>query len=302
MLLFCNFIWGSQFVMVKVAQEQMGPVFVTFFPMTISTLMLIPIVYREGRKNRVGANPGRMSIADLRDFILIGVCGQVAAQLGAAWGVRLTGAEDTALLMLCLPVCTAVMAYLFLGERMTLVRWISFALAIAGVLECSGINWSSLNFASGKFLLGNLLVFASVLGSSFYNTYSKRLLLRYTPLQVLLYSYYAVFAFMLPITVYTEPEGFLHIAHFKPVVWIALTVLAILQYGLTMVLLLIVLSRLDAIQAGLSNYLIPIFGVLMAAVLLGEHLTRFMVLGGVLVLGSTLLITVFEEVLQKKSS
>jgi drug/metabolite transporter (DMT)-like permease len=302
MLVFCNFIWGSQFVMVKVAQEQMGPVFVTFFPMTIATLMLIPIVYREAHKNRNGAKTGRMPLADLRDFILIGVCGQVSAQLGAAWGVRLTGAEDTALLMLCLPVCTAVMAYLFLGERMTLVRWISFALAIAGVLECSGINWSSLNFASGKFLLGNLLVLGSVLGSSFYNTYSKRLLLRYTPLQVLLYSYYAVFAFMLPITVYCEPMSFLHITHFKPAVWTALTVLAVLQYGLTMVLLLIVLSRLDATQAGLSNYLIPFFGVLMAAVLLGEHLTRFMVLGGVLVLGSTLLITVFEEVLQKKSS
>lgn len=302
MLLVCNFIWGSQFVMVKVAQEQMGPVFATFFPMTIATLILIPIVHREGDKNRTRAKTGRMPGADLRDFILIGVCGQGMNQLAVTWGVRLTGAENAAVLMLCLPVCTAVMAYFFLGERMTLVRWISFALAIAGVLESSGINWRSLDFARGKFLLGNLLVFYGVLASSFYNTYSKRLLGRYTPLQVLLYSYYAVFVFMLPITVYIEPASFLHITHFKPAVWAALMVLAVLQYGLTMVMLLSVLSRLDATQAGLSNYLIPFFGVLMGAALLGEHLTRFMVLGGIIVLGSTLLITVFEEVLQKKSS
>jgi drug/metabolite transporter (DMT)-like permease len=302
MLLASNFIWGSQFVMVKVAQEQMGPVFATFFPMTIATLILIPIVHRESKRNRSAAHSGRMPMQDLRDFIFIGVCGQVVAQLFITWGVRLSLADDAALLTLCLPISTAVMAYFFLGERMSVVRWISFALAIAGVLECSGINWSSLNFTSGKYLIGNLLIFCSVNGSAFYNAYSKKLLGRYTPLQVLLYSYYAVFVFMLPITVYSEPVSFLHLTHFRPVVWAALTVLAVLQYGLSMVLFLHVLSRLDATQAALSNYLIPFFGVLIAAAVLGERLTRFMVLGGVLVLGSTLLITVFEERLKRTSS
>lgn len=299
MLLVANFIWGSQFVMVKVAQQQMGPVFATFFPMAIATLILVPVVRREHKKGGVPGGPGRMPLRDLRDFILIGVCGQVVAQLFVTWGVRLSLAENAALLMLCLPVSTAVMAYFFLGERMSLVRWVSFALAIAGVLECSGINWSSLDFTSGKFLLGNILVFCSVNGSAFYNAYSKKLLVRYSPLQVLLYSYYAVFVFMLPITLYSEPVSFLNLTHFKPLVWGALMVLAVLQYGLSMVLFLHVLSRLDATQAALCNYLIPFFGVLTAAVLLGERLTRFMVFGGLLVLGSTLLITVFEERLKR---
>jgi drug/metabolite transporter (DMT)-like permease len=299
MLLVSNFIWGSQFVMVKVAQEQMGPVFATFFPMAIATLILIPIVRRE-RKKRLGTTGSRrMPWRDLRDFVLIGVCGQIVAQLFVTWGVRLSLAENAALLMLCLPVSTAVMAYFFLGERMTLVRWISFALAIAGVVECSGIDWRSLDFTSGRFLLGNVLVFCSVNGSAFYNAYSKKLLGRYSPLQVLLYSYYAVFVFMLPITVYSEPLSFLHLTHFKPAVWAALMVLAVLQYGLSMVLFLSVLSRLDATQAALSNYLIPFFGVLIAAALLGERLTGYMVAGGILVLGSTLLITVFEERLKR---
>lgn len=299
MLLVSNFIWGSQFVMVKVAQQQMGPVFATFFPMAIATLILVPIVHRDRKKRGVPGGSGRMPLRDLRDFILIGVCGQVVAQLFVTWGVRLSLAENAALLMLCLPVSTAVMAYFFLGERMSLVRWVSFVLAIAGVLECSGITWSSLDFTSGKFLLGNILVFCSVNGSAFYNAYSKKLLVRYSPLQVLLYSYYAVFVFMLPITLYSEPVSFLNLMHFKPLVWGALMVLAVLQYGLSMVLFLHVLSRLDATQAALSNYLIPFFGVLTAAILLGERLTRFMVFGGLLVLGSTLLITVFEERLKR---
>jgi drug/metabolite transporter (DMT)-like permease len=293
LLLACNFIWASQFVLVKIVQAQMGPIAATFIPMALSTMMLVPIVWWERRRD--GAQKGRMPGRDIFEFILIGVLGQIVAQLFITWGMRYAPASNAALLMLALPVSTAVMAYFFLGERMTLVRWISFALAIAGVLECSGIDWNELNMTSGKFLIGNLLIFASVNGSAFYNVYSKKLLTRYTPLQVLLYSYYAVIAFLLPITVYLEPEGLRNLPHFTPGVWGGLLALAIFQYCLSMVIFLTVLTRLDATQASLSNYLIPFFGVIIAAVVLHERLTMYMVLGGLLVLGSTLLVTVYEE-------
>ena len=57
-LLVCNLIWASQFVMVKLVQQQMGPVFATFFPMTIATLLLIPVVRYERR--RTGGKGGRL--------------------------------------------------------------------------------------------------------------------------------------------------------------------------------------------------------------------------------------------------
>jgi drug/metabolite transporter (DMT)-like permease len=71
--------------------------------------------------------------------------------------------------------------------------------------------------------------------------------------------------------------------------------LALFQYFLSMVIFLNVLTRLDVTQAALSNYLIPFFGVVIAAVVLQERLTVFMVAGGFLVLASTLLVTVYEE-------
>ena len=281
--------------MVKLVQEQMGPVFATFFPMTLATLLLVPIVRRERQEHKGNPYSSLLPTQDIFEFILIGVLGQVVAQLFVTWGVRLSLASNAALLMLALPVSTAVMAYFVLGERMTPLRWLSFALALAGVLECSGIDWKELNFTSGRFLLGNLMIFFSVNGSAFYNAYSKKLLARYSPLQVLLYSYYAVFAFMLPITLYAEPQGFGNLPRFSLIVWLGLIMLALFQYFLSMVIFLNVLTRLDATQAGLSNYLIPFFGVLIAAIVLRERLTLFMVVGGILVLASTLLVTVYEE-------
>ena len=71
--------------------------------------------------------------------------------------------------------------------------------------------------------------------------------------------------------------------------------LALFQYFLSMVIFLNVLTRLDATQAAVSNYLIPFFGVVIAAIVLHERLTKFMIAGGLLVLASTLLVTVYEE-------
>jgi drug/metabolite transporter (DMT)-like permease len=293
MLLACNLIWASQFVVVKLVQKQMGPLFAVFFPMAISMLLLIPIVRRQSSV--------RVPMADVKRFVLIGVFGQVVAQLFITWGVRLSLASNAALLTLALPVITAVMAYAILGERMTSVRWVSFALALLGVAACSGVDWNELNIGSTRFVAGNIMILASIAGSAFYNTYSKKLLVRYSPLQVLLYSYYAVIAFMLPIVLYAEPGSFREIPHFSVSVWIGLAILALLQYFLSMVLFLVVLSRLDATQAALSNYLIPFFGIVLAAVILNESLTPYMIAGGGLVLASTFLVTTYEDRLARRT-
>jgi drug/metabolite transporter (DMT)-like permease len=283
LLLACNLMWASQFAMVKLVQERMGPLFAVTLPMAIATLLLIPLVKRRWPPSHLGG------------FILLGVAGQVTAQLFVTWGVRLSLASNAALISLALPVCTAAMAALLLRERMTRIRWLSGALALAGVLACSGVDWGQLNLTGRQYLMGNLLVFMSILGSAFYNTYSKRLLTKYSELEVLLYSYYAVMAVLIPVTIASEPETLRAIPAFDAKTWTGLAILAVFQYFLSMVIFLNVLTRLDATQAALSNYLIPFFGVLLAAAILGERLTWPMVAGGVLVLLSTVLATVFDR-------
>lgn len=286
LLLAANLMWASQFVMVKLVQKQMGPLFAVTFPIALATLMLIFFVRREPGVKRI---PG-----DVRDFILLGIAGQLVAQLFITWGVRFAPASDAALLALIMPISTAVMAHFLLNEHMNRIRWISFGLALLGVLACSGVDWKTLDFGQGYFG-GNILIFLSVLGSAFYNTYSKKVLERYSPLQVLLYSYYALLLILLPVTIAAEPSGFTNLPHYSKTVWAGLAILSIFQYFLSMVLFLNVLTRLDATQAALSNYLIPFFGVLIAAIVLHERLNAFMIVGGLLALTSTLLITVWDS-------
>ncbi len=298
LLLFCNLTWASQFALVKLVQERLGPVFTTFVPMLVATVVLVPIVRLEQRA-RGGASPVRWR--DVGEFALVGVLGQVAAQLFVTWGTGRSLASNAALLQLALPAVTALIAFLVLGERMTRLRWVGFALALAGVLQCSGVDWRELDLSNRRFLRGNLLVLGGVAGSSFYNVYSKRLLKRYTPLEVLLYSYYAVIVVLLPLALLVEPDGLGRLLHAGAAPWIGLGLLAFFQHALSMVVFLSVLTRLDATQAALTNYLIPFFGVLLAWALLGEVLTLPMMIGGALVLASTLLVTAYEERLAAKA-
>ena len=114
----------------------------------------------------------------------------------------------------------------------------------------------------------------------------------------MLYSYCVFVLAVAPIALYTEPQTFRNMPHFTPLVWLCFFLLAVFQYFVAMVLFLNVLTRLDATQAGLSNYLITFFGVLAAVLVVHERLTPVMVIGGILVLASTLLITIYEQNVQ----
>jgi drug/metabolite transporter (DMT)-like permease len=210
------------------------------------------------------------------------------------WGTRLSSASNAALLMLAFPVCTAVLAVILLKEKMTGIRWISFALAIVGVLLCSNLDLGSLDFGKG-FLFGNLLIFSGILGNSFYNSYGKKVLERYSPMEMLYYTYLAMFLIMTPLTLHQEMDVFARIPQFTLQTWIGLTLLTFFHNYLSMVLFLKALKQLDAIQAALSNYLITFFGLPIAAIWLGERLTIMAIVGGILVLSSTLLITIWDE-------
>jgi drug/metabolite transporter (DMT)-like permease len=285
----CNLMWALQFTCIKLVQDQVGPMFTVWGPMTLAMLMLIPFVLRD-RPAHTG--PGRWRV--VRIYALLAGLGVFPAQVMMTWGTRLSLASNAAVINLTLPVATALFAVIFLRERMTPIRWVSFAVAVTGVLLCSGIDIRTLSFG-GSYLPGNALIFAATLGSAFYNSYGKKALEFHSPMRMLFWTYVAVCLMMAPVVLAEEGSVFRQIPHFTAQTWTGMALLTLFHNFLSMVLFLTALKNLDAIQASLSNYLITFFGVPIAAVWLHEKLGLSAIAGGLLVLGSTLLITVWEE-------
>jgi drug/metabolite transporter (DMT)-like permease len=286
----CNLMWALQFTCVKLVQDQVGPLFTVWGPMTLATIMLYPLI----RAERNSSPPSARHKKDILMFFLLALLGVFPGQVLITYGTRMSLASNAALLMLTLPVSTAIMAVIFLGEKMTAVRWIGFSLAIAGVVFCSGRELHGLNLGF-TYLLGNALILAGTLGSALYNSYGKKVLERYSPMEMLFLTYLAMFFIMTPLVLVKEGHVFHALTGFTARTWIGLTLLTFFHNYLAMVLFLKALKVLDAIQAALSNYLITFFGVPIAAIWLGEKLAPLAIVGGLLVLGSTLLITLKDK-------
>jgi drug/metabolite transporter (DMT)-like permease len=283
-------MWALQFTCIKLVQNQVGPLFTVWGPMTLATIMLYPLIRFEPGEEVERRQDKRRWLT----YLALAGFGVVPGQVLMTWGTRASLASDAAILNLTLPILTAFFAFLFLGERMTGVRWISFCVAILGVLLCSGIDLKSLNFGK-TYLFGNVLILGATFGSAFYNSYGKKMLEVDSPMRMLFYTYVATFILMTPIVLFEEHDTFSRIPTFSARTWTGLFLLTVFHNYLSMVLFLKALKHLDAMQAALSNYLLTFFGVPIAAIWLGERLTPATITGGILVLTSTLLITLWQD-------
>ncbi|TAG18116.1 MAG: DMT family transporter [Cytophagia bacterium] len=286
-LLACNLMWALQFTCIKLTQDQVGAFTTVFIPMLLATLFMLPFVLKTVRANK------NRKLADLKVFAVLALVGQFPAQVLMTFGTQQSTASNAAILNLTLPIVSALLAVLFLGEKMNKVRWFSFGIAIVGVALCSMKDILGANF-SLAFLVGNLLILTGVLGSAFYNTYCKKIAQDYTEMEMLFYTYIFMLVLLFPFVWIYEADSLKNIPTFTVNTWTGLTLLTVFHNFLSMILFFTALKHLEAIQVAFSNFLIPFFALPIAIIWLNESLGFWSVVGGLLVLASTLIISIWE--------
>jgi len=291
LLALASFIWSAQGTAVKFLNRQLGPMAITFLPFYITTVLFVPLLIRKRRANPRAVRP---TWNDWGKFTLAGVAGQVLAQLGMTWGISKSLASNGAVLNLMIPVMTAVLASFMLREKLTLLRLVSLAIGLVGVLLMSVEDIRQASFTEMKYLGGNGLILVGCFGSSFYNTYCKGLLRRFQEIEILIFSYITASLASVPLLIWVEPFHWNVLSTFDWKSWAAFAFLAIFMYGASMLLFFAALEHLDVTVASVSLYLVPIFGVLLAAILLGERLGMTALVGSAIVLAATLLIVKYD--------
>lgn len=283
----CNLMWALQFTCIKLVQDQIGPFSTVFIPMLLATLFMVPFVYNDVKKNK------QRKWSDLKIFLLLALLGQFPAQVLLTIGTQQSTASNGSIISLTLPVVSALLAVVFLKEKMNTLRWVSFGIAIVGVVLCSKRDMASTDF-SANYLVGNLLIFSGILGSGFYNTICKKIADEYTEMEMLFYTYIFMVVLLFPFVWYSEGNVLTSIASFTTNTWIGLSLLTVFHNFLSMILFFTALKNLEAIQVALSNFLITFFGLPIAVIFLHEKLNPMAIIGGLLVLISTLVITIWE--------
>src|SRR5436309_9685969 len=119
LLALVNLMWAAQGTAVKFLEGKLGPIAITFLPFYVTTLLFVPLLMRERRRNPQAA---AVTGVDWLRFTAAGIGGQVLAQLGMTWGITKSLASNAAILNLLIPVITAVLASVMLRERITPLR------------------------------------------------------------------------------------------------------------------------------------------------------------------------------------
>lgn len=221
----------------------------------------------------------RIAMRDLR-YVLLAAAFIYVNQLCFVYSVDKTSAATVTLFLGVTPIFIGIFAGVVGLERMGRGFWIATIVSVFGVgLVASGSG------GFGGRLVGDGLAVLTTITWAGYSVLITPLMRRYSPFRI---SSLVLLIGWIPLAITGARQTAEQTFHFGTLMWIAFAFAVIGPLFLTNILWFTAISRVGPSRASLFSNLQPLFGVLFALVLLGEHLTRWEVIGGVAILGAVL--------------
>ncbi len=272
MLSFVVFLWGSSFTLLKLGLEEIPPITLAFLRFLIVLPFLIAFTYSQDKHAL-----GRHILKDWRIFSMLGLTGVTLYHAFQNFGLQLTTASNSSLVISANPVFIALLDHFYLKERITLKRVFGITLAFLGViLVIRPVEWS----LNPMRIIGDLLSLGAALSWAFYSVVGRRVLSNYGADKVTMFSIIFGTLFLLPSTFVLE----------RPVlpssawIWFLLLVLSLFSSGLAYLFWIKALEAVSPTEAGVFLFFLPIVSVSIANFVLLESLDIFFAIGALLVM------------------
>lgn len=262
-LVLAMLIWASSFVALKLAFRGYDPMVVIFGRMLVASICFAPFVPRF-------RSAAPLLRKDLRPLLFMALCEPCLYFIFEARALELTSASQAGMISAILPLTVAIGARVVLGEVLSVQSLIGFGVAIAGACWLSMAGQPSVEAPNPA--LGNFLEFLAMVCATGYIISLKRLSARYSPFFLTAVQAFVggVFFFpflFLPATV--TPDRFDPIPAMAIVYLGAMVTLGaygLYNYGV---------SRIPVSRASVFINLIPVFTVIMGALILGERFSFY---------------------------
>lgn len=267
------FLWGSSFVLTKIALAELGPLTIAFTRWLVATLAFVVFLPLQGQTPIVQ----RALRQDFLPFALLGLVGISAFYSFQNLALRYTTAVNVGLLINFCTVFIAVLSVLWLGERLGRMAIVGIVLSFAGA-TLLGLPNGSFTLEEGH-LLGDGLTLLAALCAAVYTVYGKRFVARYPPAVVTGLAAAFGTLFLLPGAAW---EGL--VLPRSATVWAAVLTLGLGSGALANFWWWRILQYMDAARAGAFILVIPVVSTLLAVAILNEPMPPAAAVGGALVL------------------
>jgi drug/metabolite transporter (DMT)-like permease len=267
-------LWALSFILNDVALRTVQPAAVVAGRWSVTAVLTLLLLARRGQVDAFGAALRR----DGRAFFLLSLFGVTLLYGLQLAGQARTSTVNTGLLANTVPIFTALLAALFLRQRLRLAGWAGIVLAMIGawVVSTGGLRLD-VNQATA---LGDGLVLLSSLAAALYFVFGARLLRRYPALLVTTAAATLGALTLLPVALLLGQGS----------VWTWPAVAAVIALGVGPGLLANLwwwetVEWLDASRAAVYVYLIPLLTMIFAVLLLNETVGPAQLAGAALLLG-----------------
>lgn len=261
-------LWGSSFMLVRVSLDAFTPVAVTAGRLLIGAGVLLLVLALTRRRV-----PG--SARTWAFFLAMAVIGNALPFFLIAWGQASIPSGLTGILMAVMPLVVLVLAHFFVaGERLTPRRLAGFALGFLGVVVLTGPEALAAIVGADAALASQL----AVLGAALCYGVAAIVARRGPPLNPVVTAA-AVLSIAgiltgLGLVAGGMAGGAKAVVHDPVTLWpgLALAALGALSTGLATVVYFTLVARAGPTFLSLINYLIPVWAVVLGALVLGERL------------------------------
>jgi drug/metabolite transporter (DMT)-like permease len=263
-------IWGASFLFMRISATDFGAFALVEIRLALGALILLPFTWQARTQ---------LALAGWWRLAGIGAINSALPFALFAWGAQHAPAGVGAITNSMAVLFTALVAFLLYRERISTLRAIGLGAGFAGVaaLASGKVGGSSVLPAV---LAGTLAALLYAFGANLI----RRSLVGIPASAVAGATLLCASALMLPLAMASWPA-----APIGPASWLSAVLLGVVCTGAAFVLYYRLILRIGAPRAAAVTYLVPLFGVIWAWLLLGEGLTVSMAVAGALILGGVAL-------------
>jgi len=273
-------VWGGVVVAIKEALLYLSPAelaLMRYGPAALVFGALLCLFQRQATRELLRSEWLRLA--------LMGLSGVFINPLAINTGESLIPAGTASLIIFFNPFFVFVLSALCLHERVTLRRLLGLGLAFAGVFVV--VRFGAGHTLDLRYLRGVLVTVCGPLSWAAYTVLGRPVAERYPPLAV---TGIAAMLGAIPLLLIARPALVGKLAAMPWQGWACLAYLALLGTVVGFTIWSTALSQMEATNVGAFFYLVPLWGVALSWLLLGDPITPATVLGTAIVLSGLILV------------
>ncbi len=280
-------VWGASFLFIKISLEALPPLTVVALRLTLGALLVWTVVWVTGTPVRE---------IPWRAITFMGMVNNALPFTLLTWGEQHIPSGLASLVVGSSPIFAAILShYLLREERLSLKQWSGVVLGFVGlfVLFTPDVRAAVQGLRTWWGVLGQVAVMGTAFCYGLGTVYARRTLRGYPPFLMAALQLSTAALVIWPLAIIAG-VGNLSSA-MTPRVLLAVGWLGFASSGLAYILYYILIRRMGATQLITVTYLIPVVGLVLGALVLGEALTPISLLALVLILAGVVVVHRLSE-------